>query len=162
MYVSVPCGDQSGVQLSTFSFNGHDSHATYTTLMSSRKVWYCWEDPVGNGSLTSWGSMQRSHSFSLLQASNVATAEPSLPLLTSSPQRLTVWWCRFMCILCKIWLLHLRSMCGAPSDPPHKGQVAGPVMWLNILVCLSVCIVSVPYIFENLFLFLRSHIWHGT
>jgi len=36
-------------------------------------------------------------------------------------------------------------MCGALSDPPHKGQVAGPFMWLNLLVCLSVCIVSVLY-----------------
>jgi len=36
-----------------------------------------------------------SNSLSLLQAS---IAEPSLPLLISSPQRLTAWWCRFMCI----------------------------------------------------------------
>jgi len=48
-----------------------------------------------------------------------------------------------MCILFRVWLLHLRSMCEALSDPPHKGQVAGPVVWLDLLVCLSVCIVSV-------------------
>ena len=51
-----------------------------------------------------------------------------------------------MCILFRVWLLHLRSMCGALSDPPHKGQVAGPVVWLNLLVyVLSVCIVFVLY-----------------
>ena len=83
---------------------------------------------------------------SMLQASIVTIAEPSLPLLMSSPQRLTVWWCRFMCIIFRVWLLHLRSMCGALSDPPHKGHVAGPVVWLNLLVCLSVCIVSVLYL----------------
>ena len=48
-------------------------------------------------------------------------------------------------------------MCGALSDPPYKGQVAGSFMWLNLLVCLYVCIVSVQY----LFLFLKSHVWHG-
>ena len=90
--------------------------------------------------------MLRSDNFSLLQASIVTIAEPSLPLLISSPQRLTAWWCRFMCILFRVWLLHLRSMCGALSDPPHKGHVAGPVVWLNRLVCLSVCIVSVLYL----------------
>jgi len=92
------------------------------------------------------GSMLRSDNFSLLQASIVTIAEPSLPLLISSPQRLTAWWCRFMCILFRVWLLHLRSMCGALSDPPHKGQVAGPVIWLNLLVGLSVCIVFVLYL----------------
>jgi len=71
--------------------------------------------------------MLRSDNFSLLQASIVTIAEPSLPLLISSPQRLTAWWCRFMCILFRVWLLHLRSMCRALSDPPHKGQVAEPV-----------------------------------
>jgi hypothetical protein len=69
-----------------------------------------------------------------------------LPLLISSPQRLIAWWCRFMCILFRVWLLHLRSMCGALSDPPHKGRVAGPVEWLNLLVCLSVCIITVLYL----------------
>ena len=28
--------------------------------------------------------------------------------------------------------------CGALSDLQHKGQVAGPFMWLNLLVCLFV------------------------
>ena len=38
-------------------------------------------------------------------------------------------------------------MCRAPlSDPPHKGHVVGPVVWLNLLVCLYVCIVSVLYL----------------
>jgi hypothetical protein len=69
-----------------------------------------------------------------------------LPLLISSPQRLTAWWCRFTCILFRVRLLHLRSMCGALSDPPHKGHVAGPVVRLILLVCLSVCIVSVLYL----------------
>jgi len=96
--------------------------------------------------MSSGGSMYRSDNFSLLQASIVTIAEPSLPLLISSPQRLTAWWCRFMCILFRVWLLHLRSMCGALPDPPHKGQVAGPVVWLNLLVCLSVCIISVLYL----------------
>jgi len=45
-------------------------------------------------------------------------------------------------------------MCGGLSDPPHKEQVAGPVMWLNFLVCLSVCTVSVLYL-------RNCHIWHG-
>jgi len=98
-------------------------------------------------SMSSGGSMLRSDNFSLLQASTLVTiAEPSLPLLISSPQRLTAWWCRFMCILFRVWLLHLRSMCGALSDPLHRGHVAGPVVWLNRLVCLSVCIVSVLYL----------------
>jgi len=39
-----------------------------------------------------------------------------------------------------------KKYCGALSDPPHKGHVAGPVIWLNRLVCLSVCIVSVLYL----------------
>jgi hypothetical protein len=90
--------------------------------------------------------MLRSYNFSLLQASIVTIAEPSLSLLISSPHRLTAWLCRFICILFRVWLLHLRSMCGALSDPPHRGHVAGPVMWLNRLVCLSVCIVSVLYL----------------
>jgi len=101
-------------------------------------------------SMSSGGSMLRPDNFSLLQASIVTIADPSLPLLISSlflsPQRLTAWWCRFMCILFRVWLLHLRSMCGALSGPPHKGQVAGPVVWLNRLVCLSVCIVPVLYL----------------
>jgi len=97
-------------------------------------------------SMSSGVSMLRSDNFSLLQASIVTNAEPSLPLLISSPQRLTAWLCRFMCNLFRVWMLHLRSMCGALSDPPHKGQVAGPVVWLNLLVCLSVCIVSVLYL----------------
>jgi len=37
-------------------------------------------------------------------------------------------------------------MCGAQSDPPHKRHVAGPVVWLSRLVCLSVCLVSVLYV----------------
>ena len=116
--------------------------------MSSWKVLLCWENPVRNVlSMSSGGSMLRSDNFSLLQASIVTIAEPSLPLLISPPQRrLTAWWWRFMCILFRVWLLHLRSMCGALSDPPHKGQMAGPVVWLNLLVCLSVCIVSVLYL----------------
>jgi len=97
-------------------------------------------------SKSSGGSMLRSDNFSLLQTSIVTIAEPSLPLLISSPQRLIAWWCRFMCILFRVWLLHLRSMCGALSDPPHKGRVAGPVEWLNLLVCLSVCIITVLYL----------------
>ena len=105
--------------------------------------------------------MLRSYNFSLLQASIVTIAEPSLSLLISSPHRLTAWLCRFICILFRVWLLHLRSMCGALSDPPHRGHVAGPVMWLNRLVCLSVCIVSVLPVLKDLFLLLNSHIWHG-
>jgi hypothetical protein len=98
-------------------------------------------------SMSSGGSMLKSDNFSLFQASIAVTiAEPSLPLLISSPQRLTAWWCRFMCTLFRVWLLHLRSMCGALSDPPHKGQVAGPVVWLNLLACSFVCIVSVLYL----------------
>jgi len=97
-------------------------------------------------SMSSGGSILKSDNFSLLQASTVTIAEPSLPLLISSSQRLTACWCWFMCILFRVWLLHLRSMCGALSDPPHKGQVAGPVVWLNLLVCLSVCIVPVLYL----------------
>jgi hypothetical protein len=84
-----------------------------------------------------------------------------LPLLISSLQRLTAWWCRYMCILFRVWLLHLRSMCGALSDPPHKGHVAGPVVWLNRLVCVLVCVYCVRPVLKDLFLFLKSHIWHG-
>jgi len=113
--------------------------------MSSWRVLLCWENPVRNVSFNVIGI--RSDNFSLLQASIVTIAEPSLPLLISSPQRLTAWWCQCMCILFRVWLLHLRSMCGALSDPPHKGHVAGPVVrLLNRLVCLSVCIVSVLYL----------------
>ena len=115
--------------------------------MSSWKVLLCWENPVGNYSFNVIGcSMLSSDKFSLLQASIVTIAEPSLPLLISSPQRLTAWWRWFKCILFRVWLLHLRSMCGALSDPPHKGQVARPVMWINLMVCLSVCFVSVLYL----------------
>ena len=129
--------------------------------MSSWKVLLCWEIQSGTFlSLSSGGLMLRSGNFSLLQASIVTIAEPGLPLLISSPQRLTAWWCRFMCILFRVWLLHLRSMCGALSDPPHKGQVAGPVVWLNLLVCSSVCIVSVLYL-RTCSCSLKSHIWHG-
>jgi len=103
--------------------------------------------------------MLRSDNFSLLQASIVTVAMPSLPLLLSSPQRLTAWWCRFTYILFRVWLLHLRSMCGALSDPAHKGQVEGPVVWLNLLVCLSV--YSIRPVLKDLFLFPKSHIWHG-
>ena len=74
-------------------------------------------------SMSSGGSVLRSaDNFSLLQASIVTIAEPSLPLLISSPQRLTAWWCRIMSILFRVWLLHLGSMCGALSDPPHNGH----------------------------------------
>ena len=97
-------------------------------------------------SMSSGGSVLRSDNFSLFQASIVTIAEPSLPLLISSPQRLTAWWSWFMCILFRVWLLHIISMCGAPPDPPHKGHVAGPVVWLNRLVCLFVCIVSVLFL----------------
>jgi hypothetical protein len=90
--------------------------------------------------------MSRSDDFSLLQASIVTNAEPSLPLLISSPQWLATWWCRSLCILLIVCLLYLRSMCGALSDPLHKGQVAGPVMWLNLLVCLPMCNVCVLYL----------------
>jgi len=115
--------------------------------MFSWKVLFCWENSVRDVSFNVIrGFNLRLDDFSLLHASIVTIAEPSLPLLISSPQTLTAWWCRFMCILFRVWLLHLRSMCGALSDPPHKGQVAGPVVWLNLLVCLSVCIVSVLYL----------------
>jgi len=107
----------------------------------------------------SGGSMLRSDNFSLLQASIVTIAEPSLPLLISSPQRLTAWWCRFMCILFRVWLLHL-SMCGALSDPPHKGQVAGPVVWLKAFG-VFVCVYRIRLVLKDLFLFLKSYIWHG-
>ena len=50
----------------------------------------------------------------------------------------------------------------ALSDPPHKGQVAGPVVWLNLLVCLSVySVYRIRPVLKDLFLFLKSHIWHG-
>jgi hypothetical protein len=81
-------------------------------------------------SMSSGGLMSRSDSLLLLQASIIVTiAETSLPLLSSSPQerRLTAWWCRFMCILFKVWLLHLSSMCGALSDPLHKQGAGGKI-----------------------------------
>ena len=82
--------------------------------MSSWKVLLCWENPVRNVSFNVIrGFNVKSDNFSLLQASIVTIAEPSLPLLISSPQRLTAWWCQFICILFRVWLLHLRSMCGA-------------------------------------------------
>ena len=56
-------------------------------------------------SMSSGGTMLRSNNFSLLQASIVTTAELSLPLLISSPQRLTAWWCRIICITFRVWLL---------------------------------------------------------
>jgi len=53
--------------------------------------------------------MLRSDNFSLLQASIVTIAEPSLPLLISSPQRLTAWWCR------SVYVHSLQSMVVAPK-----------------------------------------------
>ena len=50
---------------------------------------------------------------------------------------------QFMCILFRVWLLHLRSMCGALSDPPHKGYVAGPVMWLTKPFGVFVCVYCI-------------------
>jgi len=59
-------------------------------------------------------------------------------------------------------VVDLRSMRGALSDPPHKGHVAGPVVWLNLLMCLSVCIVSVLYL-RTCFCSLKSHLaWTKT
>jgi hypothetical protein len=52
-------------------------------------------------------------------------------------------------------------MCGAQSDPPHKGQVAGPVVWLNLYFGVFVCVYRIRPVLKDLFLFLRSHIWHG-
>ena len=46
------------------------------------------EERVGE---TAEDSMLRLISLSLLKASIVTVAEPSLPLLISSPQRLTAW-----------------------------------------------------------------------
>ena len=80
--------------------------------MSSWKVLLCWENPVRNVTFNvtaSGGSMLRSDNFPLLQASIVTIVGPSLPLLISSPQRLTAWWCRFMCILFR------QSMVVAPK-----------------------------------------------
>ena len=97
--------------------------------------------------------MLRSGKFSLLQASIVTIAEPSLPLLISSPQRLTAWWCRLMCILFRVWLLHLRSMCGALSDPPHKGHVADPGCRMAKPLGVLVCVHRVrPVLSKDLFL----------
>ena len=42
-----------------------------------------------------------------LQASIITIAEPILFLLISLPQRLTAWWCRFMRIFFRVWLVHL-------------------------------------------------------
>jgi len=93
------------------------------TNMPSGQLWclvgmFCCVGKTQSGmflSMPSGGSMLRSDNFSLLQASIVTIAEHSLPLLISSPQRLTAWWCRFMCILFRVWLLHLRSTCGVRS-----------------------------------------------
>ena len=53
-------------------------------------------------------------------------------------------------------------MCGALSDPPHKGQVAGPVVWLMAKPFgVFVCVYRIRPVLKNLFLFLKSHIWHG-
>jgi len=121
------------------------------TNTSSGRLWclvgkFCCVGKTQSGIFLSMSSVNvKVDNFSLFKASIVTIAEPSLPLLISSPQRLTAWWCRFICILFRVRLLHLRSICGALSDPPHKGYVADPVVWLNRLVCLSVCIVSVLY-----------------
>ena len=111
IYDSVPSGNLFGIQVFVSSLIG-------MTNTPFRRLWclvgrfccMCWENPVRNiFSMSSGGSMLRSDNFSLLQASIVTIAEPSLPLLIPSPQRLTAWWCRFMCILFRVWLLHLRS-----------------------------------------------------
>ena len=52
-------------------------------------------------------------------------------------------------------------MRGAQSDPPHKGHEAGPVVWLNRLVCVLVCVYCVRPVLKDLFLLFKSHIWHG-
>ena len=51
-------------------------------------------------------------------------------------------------------------MCGALSDPPHKGQVAGPVVWLKAFG-VFVCVYRIRLVLKDLFLFLKSYIWHG-
>ena len=67
-----------------------------------------------------------------------------------------------MCILFRVWLLHLRSMCGALSDPPHRGQVAGSACRMTKPFGVFVCIAFVLYLrLKGLFLFLKGHIWHG-
>jgi len=68
---------------------------------------FCFVGKTQSGMFLSMSSTLRSDNFSPLQASIVTIAEPSLPLLISSPQRLTAWWCRFICILFRVWLLHL-------------------------------------------------------
>ena len=105
-------------------------------------------------SMSSGGSMLRSDIFSLLQASIVTIAGPSLPLLISSPQRLTAWWCRFICFLFRVWLLLLRSMCGAVWSSVQAKGIYTP---FGVLVC----VYCVPPVLKDLFLLLKSHIWHG-
>jgi len=72
--------------------------------------------------------MLSSDNFSLLQASIVSIAEPSLPLLISSPQRLTAWWCRFMCILFSVdfYFYFLQEV---PVVAALAGRLVVCVMW---------------------------------
>ena len=78
---------------SASSFNGHDEHAIWTTLMMSSWKVVCARKTQSGRFLwmSSGGSIIRSVSFSLLY-SNDCWAQ--LALLISSPQRLTAWWCR--------------------------------------------------------------------
>ena len=66
-----------------------------------------------------------------------------------------------MCILFRVWLLHLRSMCGALSDPPHRGQVAGSACRMTKPFGVFVCVYRVRPVLQDLFLLLKSHFWHG-
>ena len=132
MYVSVLWGDLFGIQCLPLPSMGI-TNTPYGRLLCLVGR-FCCVGKTQSGmflSLSSGGSMLRSDNFPLIQASIVTIAEPSLPLLISSLQRLTAWWCRYMCILFRVWLLHLKGRSGALSDPLHKGQVAGPVKWLN-------------------------------
>jgi hypothetical protein len=65
-----------------------------------------------------------------------------------------------MCISFRVWLLHLRSMCGALSDPSHKGHVGRPCRMAKPFGVL-VCVYRVRPVLKELFLLHESHIWHG-
>ena len=99
-----------GVQVPASSFNGHDYRAIWTNWCLLGK--FCCVGKTQSGmfiSMSSRGSTFRLDSFSLLQASNVTIVEPSLPLLNSSSQQVTAWWCWLMCTLFRVRWVHPKK-----------------------------------------------------
>jgi len=111
--------------------------------------------------MSSGGLMLRSDNFSLLQASIVTIAEPSLPLLISS--RTT----KANCVVVSIYVHSFQSMVIAPMKYvwstvwSSAQRVCGRPCRMAKPFGVLVCVYRVRPVLRDLFLLLRSHIWHG-